>query len=213
MGTYEEKRRKEREALDEKFKAQARPIADRLRQEIEKATDLKPKESTQEGSHAVSLWIDEPRISISVEHDWGAGHHHHYSSQPLGTAKISLILSHYRGRGSKSWYRPGKDGVLNLEGIVKKVAEQVEFYRSSEKSRKEGEVKKAENEAAQAEELKGIKFPDGVVVTRNYGPDTYTFRFGGTFSGLNVFAVADLAESFKKLIAEYKFEKSWRMDY
>lgn len=212
MGVYEEKQRKEREALDEQFKALAVPLADRLLQEIEKATGEKLKKSVQDGSHTISLWIDEPRISIQIEHDWGTGRYHH-NSQPLGKPKILLQRSGYRRPGTKSHYRPGKDGEFNLKKIVEIVTEDVEGYRTGEKARQDNEVKRAENEAAKAKELDGLKLQDGVVVSRNYGPDTYTFRFGGTFSGLTVQDVAALSESFKKLTAQYKFEKSWRMDY
>jgi len=211
MGVYEDKQRKEREALDEKFKAQARPLADRLRKEIEQATGLKPKESVQDGSYAIEIWISEPSISVRIEHDWGAGHHHHYSSQPTGKPKIGLNTG--RHSYGKTWFRPNKDGEFNIEKIVKNVSETVERHNAQAKYRQESEVKKAENERLKAAELEGIKVPDGVVVTRNYGPESYTFSFGGTFSGLNVLEVANLAESFKKLIAQYKFEKSWRMDY
>lgn len=211
MGEYEEKQRKEREALDAKFRAASAPLAAKLIAEIAKATGVTPKQSVQEGSYAITLSIEEPRITIEIQHDWGTGHRGHWSL-PLGTPKIRFNHHGY-GRGNTSWYRPGKDGEFNLQKIVKTIADDVKGYKIQQKSQKEGKIKAAENEAAQAEELKGIKLPDGVVVQRNYGPDSYTFRFGGTFSGLNVFAVQDLAESFKKLIEQYKFEKSWRMDY
>jgi len=211
MGVYEEKQGKEREALEAQFRASSKPLAEKLIAEIEKASGIKPKESVQEGSHWISIWIDEPRISIEVQHDWGTGRHH-YGSQPLGTAKIVLNLGRF-GRGSKTWYRPNGEGAFNIEKIVKTVAEQVEGYKIGQKARQEGEVKDAENKAAKAKELDGIKLLDGAFVDRHNSPDSYTFRFGGTFSGLSAQDVAALSESFKKLTAQYKFEKSWRMDY
>ena len=211
MGVYEDKQAKEREALDKQFIAEAGPLADRLLQEIEKAAGIKPKKSVQEGSHAINIYLDEPRISMEIHHDWGTGSKH-WGRQPTGKPKIRFNAGGF-GRGRTSWYRPNKEGAFNIEKIVKTVAEQVEGYKIGQKARQEGEVKDAENKAAKAKELDGIKLLDGAFVDRHHSPDSYTFRFGGTFSGLSAQDVAALSESFKKLTAQYKFEKSWRMDY
>jgi len=210
MGVYEDKQAKEREALDKQFIAEAGPIAERLIIEIEKAAGIKPKKSIQEGSHTVSLYIDEPRISIEIQHDWGTGHRH-WGRQPTGKPKIRLNNGY--GRGNTSWYRPNKEGAFNIEKIVKSVAQQVEGYKQSQKASKQREIEEKENKAVKAQELEGVKLPDGAVVNRDPASGQYSFRFGGTFHGLDGKGVATLTDALNKLSKQYNFEKSWRMDY
>ena len=54
MSAYEDKREKDREARDEKCKAAARPLSERLMEEIKKAAGVKVKKSVRDGSHKIS---------------------------------------------------------------------------------------------------------------------------------------------------------------
>lgn len=212
VNAYEEKRAKEREALDEKFKAAAGPLAERLIEEIKKAAGVKGKKTVHEGSHAIALWIDEPRITIEIEHDWGSGSSH-WEKLPTGKPKILLNLGQPYGHGSKSWYRPGKDGTFNIEKIVKKVAEKVEGYKQGQEATRRNEIEKKENAALQSKELEGIKLPEGVIVQRNPGSGAYSLKFAGTFNVPGVKDVAVLAEALNDLVSKFEFAKSWRTDF
>lgn len=210
METYEEKRARERQTLDEKFKAQSATLADLLVQEIEKAAGIAPKKSIHETGHDIHLWIDEPRISITIEHDWGTGRWHHHNL-PLGTAKISLHLGGY-GRGHKSWYRPNKEGVFNIEKMMTGIAREVEAYKRGQEASKKREIEDQENKAAQAKEMEGMTLPDGVIVNRIPGGN-YGVKFAGTFIVGGAKDVAALADALNQLISKFQFQKSWRTDF
>jgi hypothetical protein len=210
MEAYEQKRAKERDALDKKFKVQAGPLADRLIEEIEKATGVKAKKSVQDGSYAIFLMIDEPRITVEIEHDWGAGHGH-WTRLPTGNPKINLDIGGYRS-GGKSWYRPNKEGGFNVEKIIEKISQRVESYKQSQEWSRKREIEDRENSEAQAKEMEGIKFPEGVIIHRIPG-GAYGIKFAGTFHVAGAKDAAALADLLNELVSKVKFEKSWRTDF
>jgi hypothetical protein len=210
MGDYEEKQRKDREALDAKFRAASEPLADTIAAEILKATGLKVQRSTHEGSYAISLRLDEPRVEVEIAHDWGAGRYH-YSRLPLGTPKIGLNTGRY-SYGGKSWYRPAKDGSFNIAKIVERVKEAAE--RTTRQKEYEAAAKKAaaENAAAYNKELAGIKLPKGSAASRHPETGSYSLKFAGTFENLKPHEVEALAESLQKLMKAFEFSPSWRSE-
>lgn len=208
MGDYEEKQRKEREALDEKFKAAAAPLAELLAERMEKVSGQKPNRSVHEGSHEIWLRLDEPRISVQIEHDWGAGHH--WGRMPLGTPKINLDVGGYHA-GGKSWYRPDKKGKFNVDKIIEKIKDRVEGHKRGVEASQRAEIQKKANEEAQAKEMEGVVFPEGVVVQRGGG--AYSVKFGGTFLLDSPETTKELASALQALVAKFKFEKAWRTDF
>ena len=210
MGDYEEKQRKEREALDLKFKTAAAPLAELIAERMEKVSGKKPQRSVHDGSHAISFYLDEPRITVEIEHDWGPKTNH-WTRLPLGTPKINLDVGGYRGSG-KSHYRPDKEGKFNVDKIIEKIKERVESHRINQEASKKIEIENKANSEAQAKEMEGVVFPEGALAQRSPG-GSYAIKFGGTFLLDGATETKELATALQALVAKFRFQKAWRTDF
>lgn len=199
---------KAREALNKEFRAAAEILSESLISAIERVAGVKPSKSPNMADGSIWLSINEPRIMIGIDHDWGTGM---FSRFPTGKPKVQVN----RGYSTRpAWYRPGKDGSFNIEKISKNVAEQIEQYKIGQKATEEAKAKTAMNAEAQAKELDGVQLPEAVVLHRNPDTGTYMLKFGGTFENLSILDVAVLSETIRKLTEQYKFQKPWRgMDF
>lgn len=209
MGDWEEKRRKDREALDAKFREASEPLAANLQADIERATGHAFRRSVHEGSYEITMRLDEPRIEVTVTHDWGTGRYHS-SHQPLGKPKIGLDDGK-RGIG-KTWYRPSKEGTFNTKKIVERIKTRIDQYTQQQAWEKQRKQEEKANDAAQKDELKGIKIPKGVLITRGGDRNQYSVKFAGTFNGMNPEGIKWMLGQIATLTKDTGFEPSWRSD-
>lgn len=210
MGDYEADQAKKREELDAQFRAASEPLAATIADEILKATGLKVKRSVHEGSYAISLRLDEPRVDVEISHDWGA-RHRHWSRLPSGKPKIGLSTGRY-SYGGRTWYRPAKDGSFNIPKIVARIKEAADSAARQKQWDLEAKEKQEASAAAYTKDLAGIKLPEGSNVIRNHEQNNYSLKFAGTFENLSPLEVEAVSKALAALTKQFSFTKSWRTE-